>query len=298
MMPTFPSRACLLLLAALLATGCAVLREPGDRALAGRAFDDEGRRLFPATVHRILAGADVVILGETHDDAKAHALQLALFRAASRAAGSGHALSLEMMERDEQPHVDAWLEGEITTGELVERTGSADWAGKGSWAAWYQPILDAARESGAGIVAANAPRRIVRMAWQDGREAMEALPPEERALFDFPVAEHPGYQERFLEAMASHMGDEDEKVQAMFLSQLVTDATMAESIVRAHDAGARPVVHLVGQFHSDFEGGLVGELRARRPGLKVVVVSLSPTKAARSLAAEDEGRADVVIHTR
>ena len=51
----------------------------------------------------------------------------------------------------------------------------------------------------------------------------------------------------------------------MYRAQLVMDATMAESIAAASRAGAVKVVHLVGHFHCDFEGGLIQELRRRLP---------------------------------
>jgi uncharacterized iron-regulated protein len=52
------------------------------------------------------------------------------------------------------------------------------------------------------------------------------------------------------------------------------DATMAQSIVNAKPSKERKVVLLVGQFHVEYDGGIVQELRRRMPGAKVLVVSI------------------------
>lgn len=294
-------RILLVCVAAALAAGCAAVPLPrGTRAPSDPAFDGfSGERVPWAALIERAAAADIVVLGETHDDARAHALQLAVYEdLASRArhGAAPPALALEMLERHHQPLVGQWLGGSLATDQFVEAAGVANWAGPGTWAAWYQPLLDAARSAGAPVFAANAPRRIVRMAWTEGPQALEALGEEDRRLFAMPIEGiHDDYRARFLEAMGSHMGEDPETVEAMFLSQLVWDATMAETTARAADA-SRPAVLLVGRFHSDFEGGLVGELRARRPDLALLVVSFVP-EASDALRGEDYGRADVVVYT-
>jgi len=100
---------------------------------------------------------------------------------------------------------------------------------------------------------------------------------------------------------AGHGGDNvhslsDEDIESYFRAQQVWDATMAGSIVRAsfrHDK----VVHVVGRFHSDFDGGLVQRVRARKPWAKVLTISLQPENSDR-LREEDRGRADVIVYTR
>lgn len=81
--------------------------------------------------------------------------------------------------------------------------------------------------------------------------------------------------------------------QAFYESQLVWDATMAQSILAARRHGT-PVVHLVGSFHSDYDGGLASMLELR--GQDVLTVSFVPEDSQR-LRPEDVGRADIVIYT-
>ena len=81
-----------------------------------------------------------------------------------------------------------------------------------------------------------------------------------------------------------------------FMKQVLYDTTMADSIARALDAGAGKVIHLVGQFHSDHEGGTVAELRRLAPAARILTVSLVPG-APEALAEDDRDRADIVIYT-
>ena len=95
---------------------------------------------------------------------------------------------------------------------------------------------------------------------------------------------------------SQHAQMTDEEVASAFRGQLIMDATMADSIAQALRNGAEKVVHLVGQFHSDFEGGTVQELRRRKRGVKILTVSMQRADAV-ALRDEDRGRADIVIYT-
>jgi len=242
--------------------------------------------------------ADIVIVGEQHDDANAHLVQQAVV-AETIATWPGSAVSLEMLERDEQPIVDAYLRGEITKDEFVDRTESRNWASKGSWDGFYQPVIESARANHCPVVAANAPREYVRMARTEGYEALEALPAEQRALFSLPERDPPEtYRARFKDFMT---GDgeppADERVDEVLRSQRLWDATMADSVVRAMrdlPSGAK-VVHLVGQFHSEYDGGLVSEIQARAPLTRILTVTVQKGEA-RALRPEDRGKADIVVY--
>lgn len=242
--------------------------------------------------------ADIVIVGEQHDDANAHLVQQAVV-AETIATWPGSAVSLEMLERDEQPIVDAYLRGEITKDEFVDRTESRNWASKGSWDGFYQPVIESARANHCPVVAANAPREYVRMARTEGYEALEALPAEQRALFSLPERDPPEtYRARFKDFMT---GDgeppADERVDEVLRSQRLWDATMADSVVRAMrdlPSGAK-VVHLVGQFHSEYDGGLVSEIQARAPLTRILTVTVQKGES-RALRPEDRGKADIVVY--
>jgi len=289
-------------------------RLSGPRELA--MFDGSGRLALDwADLLEAVRLADVVVVGERHSDATGHAVELALAADALRL-WKGTALSMEMLTRANQAAVDGYLAGKLTEDEFIQQAGVADWAGKGTWAKWYQPLLDAAKAAGARVVAADAPREYVDLARTGGYTALRRLPEAERGLFDIPAGDTRGaYYRRFRDEMRDHAPpptpEEKPKpeaakepphamasreVAAMFRAQQVWDATMAASILKAKEGGADRVIHFVGGFHSDFDGGLVRRLRRGAPGLRVLTISLVPVHTHR-LRPEDRARADIVAYT-
>ena len=319
-----------------------------------------GEPITARRLHALLADADVILLGETHDDPVAHRLQLRFAREAL--ATGGGALSLEMLDRD-----DAAAVGRVNGTSMAPEEIEAALAGTrlAQWPAWerfYLPIVQAAVAMGRPVVAANAPRRFADAARVAGYGLLKNLDAAQRRLFALPADPdaYPRYRARFETAMGGHVGvegattrpaDEDDAGRmsahqatapttnrfftpypqttataarpdpstpdAYYRAQLVWDATMAGSIGDALSDHGRPVVHLVGNFHTDFDGGLTRMLRQGGPsfsfpsdvngaetdrttfvalGPKVLTVSFVPAAAAR-LRPVDEGRADVVVYT-
>lgn len=253
--------------------------------------------------------ADVVFLGEAHDDRMGHQVQQALVNdAIDRLGGENIIVSMEMFTRDHQATVNAYLRDEIDSPTMIERAGVNNWGGTGMWTSFYQPTVDAAKDSGAPVIAANAPRDYVSQARNEGYDALRAMPGEEQALFALPgesTIANDAYRHRFFDAMSGSGGSHgagphahqmsDEQLEALFRAQLVWDATMGESIAD-HATDGRTVIHLLGHFHSDFEGGAVLETRRLMPGARVLTVTILPVDAT-AIREEDRERADVVIYT-
>ena len=81
-----------------------------------------------------------------------------------------------------------------------------------------------------------------------------------------------------------------------FRSQQLWDATMGASVVKALRSGSRPVILLIGQFHSDFNGGTVQQIRARASHARILVISMQREDST-MLRDEDRDRADIIIYT-
>lgn len=270
---------------------------PGASAVAERytLVDEEGGRVGWGAMVSDAASADVVLIGEEHDNAAAQALAAELWEEILDRTGSA-ALSLEFLSRDQQVQVDDYLAGII---------GPENEYGKQErYPAGHVRMIDAAREEGRPVIAANAPRRYVRAVARRGADALGGLP-EDRLMLVVVPDEPPGgrYKERFVALMSgpsSHghahadQGDEARQrmVERMFLSQAIWDATMADSIARGLEAGHRPVVHVVGRFHVDHEGGTVQMLRKLRPGARLVVISFGESEGDDE---ETSPRADYVL---
>ena len=251
-----------------------------------------GDEISWATMLSRMGGADVIILGEQHNDATGHAVQLAVVEDMLDQSDGRGSVALEMLERDEQVLLDDYRDEIIDAKTFAKLSESTSWAGKGSWAAWYQPIIDAALERDAVVIAANAPRRYVRLARTGGWDKLNELDASRRALVDRPDTPMTGaYRDRFIELMGGHQdigSDLDETSQAdvkaealelaesFFRSQQVWDATMAASVSVALRQSGPPVMLLVGRFHSDSEGGTPNQIKRLCPSAKVVTISLEP----------------------
>lgn len=279
---------------------------PASAARSLPMFDPDGRALVWEDLLGLVGNSDVIVVGEQHDDPAAHAMELAIVEdVLSRHPGS--MVSMEMLERHEQADLDAYLADEIELATFIERTGSARWSASQRWEDSYGRLIEAAKSRGASVIAANAPREYVRRARLEGYAALEQLPEEERVLFDLPDALDEGaYRQRFREIMTSmresngNPPPSEETIESLLRSQMVWDATMAASIADAisRDGGVdgAKVVHVVGRFHSDFEGGTVLELERLLPEIRILVVSVTPD--AGPPAGEDLDRADVMVFGR
>jgi uncharacterized iron-regulated protein len=269
-----------------------------------------GRSLGWADVMAAASWADCTFIGERHDDPVAHAVQLAVFE--DLAAGyPGTALALEHLERNEQPLVDRYLRGEIAVDTFIDGTESRNWAGKDTWVPFFQPMIDAARDTDSPVIAANAPRDAVREARAIGHDAMRAKPADERVDFELPITKRNdpfagdwnerwnAYFDRFVDIMSS---DDDadpaatrERLANIFLSQSVWDGTMGASAALAREQGAPKVVLCAGCFHIERDGGTVLQYEARRPSDRVLTITVIDASS-RTLREEDRGAADIVIY--
>jgi len=238
-------------------------------------------------LHEMVNRADVILLGESHDSASDHAFQLAALQYMF-VNFPGSVLSMEQLERNEQPWVDSYFRGEIDAKTLAINTGSTNWAGEGSWSRFYQPLIQLAQQYNAPVIAANSPRQYSKQAAREGLEALRALPAEEQYLFSLPyTVKDSSYRDAFRKTVGQHGGNTEETLIRMYAGQQVWDATMADSIVRALGSNIK-VAHTVGRFHVDDPGGLIAQIHARKNDLKILV--LLPDTSGSWASAREYGR--------
>lgn len=293
------------LAAILLATGCRTAPPPTPSAIVPDhpwsptglpMFDGEdGTVLTWADLIDAVAGAEIVVLGEEHDDGAAHRFQKALVGQAV-ATWPRVAVALEMVERDHQQTLDALLAGLMTEEAFLDSITSSpesrDWFEQSSL-----PVITAAAEGGGDVVAANAPRTYVRLARFEGWSALERQTESVRALYAIPEAIDQGpYRRRIEDLMRTNGVDPDrDRVDEVLRAQQVWDSTMAESTLNALKKASK-VFLVVGRFHGDFRGGTVELLERARPFGRTLYVATLGTDA-RTLQEADRGRADIVIYT-
>lgn len=251
------------------------------------------------------AEADVVLLGELHEQPVGQAFEGAFFEDLLAKAPKTTA-AMEFYERDQQAALDDYLAG--VTDEATFRTATRRPAGDKSTGHWA--MIQTSKAANRPVIAANSPRRYVRLARKEGFERLARLSAEQRRLFAIPLELPTGrYREDFIKIMSSDEGGasntqpkapdaaELERIEASFRSQSVWDATMAESVANTmNPQEARPVVLVVGKFHVANQGGLSQALHRLRPGAKIITITLVDAwSASDEAAAKCRDEADFLV---
>lgn len=198
----------------------------------------------------------VVLLGEVHDNAAAHALRLAAFEALL-ARGERPALVMEQFDRERQGALDTARAAGGDADALIAAAGGPGW----NWD-FYRPFVAAALRAGVPVVAANVSRADARVVMREGLAAQgfdAAVPPPVLAALAGEIE-------------ASHCGQLDAATAGkMALAQVARDQSMA----RALEANAaRGAVLLAGNGHVRTDVGapiwLSAATRARAEAIGVV----------------------------
>jgi uncharacterized iron-regulated protein len=262
-----------------------------------RIFDAQGN---PSSFDKILeavAQNDVVFLGEQHDDATAHALQLQIFKSVVEKYGKERkvALSMEMFERDVQTVVDEYLNNLISESHFL--LSSRPW---NNYKQDYRPLVELAKAEKLPVIAANAPRRYVNMVSRNGRESLNALTKEAKkwlAPLPFNQASEP-YAAKF-KALMGGSPESSMGINKILDSQTLWDTTMSYSIAEFLKANKKSlVVHLNGGFHTENRLGTAEQLLKFRPKARFIVVTmLSEDDFTKFDKTKHENRGDFVILT-
>jgi hypothetical protein len=281
---------------------------PAD-AQAARAtrFDGAGPRARRGASSRRWGAADVLFIGETHDDGGAHLLEAELLRRAfertprGRREVAAHARPLaRMFERDVQVVLDEYLAGLVSERHFWRRAAPVE-----HYQTDYRPLIEFARENGAAQssprkrparyvsrvtrtapvsggplargegVAAAAPRcpRVRRYASKFDASFAESL--RDRGGGRPPAAAGRGHKParrapaRARARAALHMLD----------AQTLRDASMAHAVAESLKRGGdRPplVIHVNGTFHSEEGLGLPEQLKRYRARARALVVTVIP----------------------
>jgi uncharacterized iron-regulated protein len=241
-----------------------------------RAFDGKGSPVTMSDIVKAAGDADVVFLGEQHDDPVAHAIEAEFFRRvyAEYAAKRKVTLSMEMFERDVQIVLNEYLSSLITEKHFLD--ASRPW---GNYKTDYRPVVEFAKEKKLEVVAANAPRRYVNMVSRGGRESLDGLSKQAREwLPPLPYGQaSPAYSAKF-KALMGPSPEAQMGIDKILSSQSLWDASMADSVVNVlkRDKNAL-VVHLNGRFHTESRLGTVEHLLKYRPKAHVIVVTIIAT---------------------
>lgn len=239
--------------------------------------------------------ADVVVVGEQHDQAVHHELQRRVVSVLA-SESPGLVVGVEMLTWSLQDALDRFNAGQLDAEGLAV---AVDWPK--AWGfpfALYADIFTSGRTAGARFVALNAPRDLVKAV---RRKGIDGLSRAELALLpdlDLGDAVHRQWF-RDIFAQGGHpMSAAD--VDSFYVSQVVWDEGMAERASEVLAAGASKVVILAGVGHVAQGRGIPQRVERRRPGARVLsIVPLADVDAdnvvARVRAAVASGEGDVLV---
>jgi uncharacterized iron-regulated protein len=230
---------------------------------------------------------DVLVIGEEHDDKHGHKEKLKLIESIAK----DHLIILlmEMFETDQQIVLNEFLNDSID--EKIFESEIKLWNNYSD----YKPLVLFAKEKQIPILAANPPRRLVRILSRRGWSAIQNLPIESKnllpTLYSVEAFIEDRYEKKISESLKGHA--DNSALKQMILAQHLWDASMSEKIYNAFYKTKKKIIHINGRFHSDERMGVV--YRLEKMGIKVLTVSMYPEKNKPRI--EDKNLADIIYIT-
>lgn len=214
--------------------------------------------------------ADIVLLGEVHDNPLHHDAQgwVLSWMFAGTTGDQRGAVVFEMLDRNQQATVDAF------DGSAEEFGPAVSWEERG-WRSpeLYLPVFEAVLAADVAIIASDLQRSDLMSLYSGGADTLE---PEIRAVFDLLDPLPPAIAETMTEIQfASHCEMMPrERMAGMVTVQRARDAALAEAVVAAHRQGASPVALIAGGGHVRHDHGTGLLVRKALPEADVLTIGL------------------------
>ena len=235
-----------------------------DHPLAGKIWDMKSRSYIDeAALLARINMADVLLLGETHDNPQHHENQQKLLKAHIES-GARPALVMEQFDAVSQPELDQALAGgnrDEVLNSVTSLIKFADWKP-------YRPLLAIAIDNKLPVIAANISSQRLQPVIRRGYAAYDADELKRLAVEEVWSESRQNY-------LATHMGGahcgelRDELRVGLTRSQRLRDALMADSALSSIGRG---VVAIVGRDHARRDTGLSLYFAARAPSARIFSV--------------------------
>jgi uncharacterized iron-regulated protein len=244
----------------LIAAGLCVLSMSACASLNAKPSEPE----LGSDLRRALETADVVIIGEKHDNPHHHRLQADIIRHVG-----ARGVAFEMVPQKKEEAVNRALKNGEGTDRLRE---ILEWETSG-WPDWdmYAPLFVAS--PGAYIAGGEINRDAARMAMEEGPSSQ--LENAARYGLDQPLPEEQ-QADLIQELIDTHCGMIPESLAiSMAKAQRLRDASFAEASLRAIEKRGKPVVLITGSGHARIDRGVPLYLRRAAPDFNVVSIGLT-----------------------
>ena len=234
-----------------------------------------------AEILQQLVTAQVIYLGETHDQEADHQAQLMIIEKLYEHQPQ-LAIGLEMFQRPFQQFLDQYVAGELTESELKKQTEYQQRWGF-PWK-YYAQILQFAQAKHLKLLALNTPAEITRKVARHGLESLtpsewQYLPPQDEIRTD-----NLSYRQLLFQVYQQHHQTAEissPNFERFFLAQVLWDETMADAIVKfIRENPDQRVVVLAGNGHISYGYGIPERVQRRLPNvMQRSVIFQSPNQS-------------------
>lgn len=258
-----------------------------------------GTRFKPEVFSAMLAGADVVYVGESHDQRFTHLAQLEALKILASAKKNKVIVGFEMLNSGLQPVLDRYASGQISEQEFISQS---DW--KKEWGfdfGLYKPLFDYIRKNKLQAAALNVPRAAIK---KIARGGMGALSPEEKKALPEEVSiNHDPLYISYLRSAYSGHGDTPIMKTITWDNYLLSMAAWNEGMghsavkaIRKHKGHAMLVI--AGNGHVIYNAGIPFSIRTRLPGLEHLSVYTEDIEKAEDFRENPSPLADLIWFVR
>jgi len=227
--------------------------------------DSLGRWMRPDS-HQLLdmiGGSRIIYIGETHDNVRAHQIQLEIIKGLAERFPGQVAVGMEMFGRPSQEAMDRWSRGELSErGFLRESQWYTNWRMDYRY---YKPILDYIRERHIALLALNASSELKEELRNHGLDGLSEAWQNRLPDMDLSDPHHRKLTEAFYNA---HPHTSPNSFETFYQIQVLWDETMAETVAKylaTEEGRDKKVVVLAGGTHVRYGFGIPRRVFRRLP---------------------------------
>jgi len=231
-----------------------------------------GIKVTKAQLLDMIADSRAIYVGETHDNVRAHQIQLEIIKGLAERFPGKVAVGMEVFQRPYQEVMDHWSRGELSEREFLKRSGwYSNW---GMDYGYYRPILEYIREGHIPLLALNAPADLVKEVGRRGLDGLSKVWQNKLPNMDLSDSQHRKLVEAFYQA---HPPTSAQSFEAFYQVYVLWDETMAETVANylaTEEGRHKKVVVLAGGNHIRYGLGIPRRAFRRLPLAYTIVLPM------------------------
>jgi uncharacterized iron-regulated protein len=229
-----------------------------------------GIRVSKAQLLDIIGGSRIIYVGETHDNVRAHQVQLEIIRGLTERFPGQVAVGMEVFQRPYQEVMDRWSRGELSEREFLKQ--SRWYPNWGTDYGYYKAILDYIRERHIPLLALNASAELAKEVKKHGLNGLSKAWQNQLPHVDLSDPHHRRMAEAFYKA---HPSTPSKSFEAFYQVYVLWDETMAETVANylaTEEGRDKKVVVLAGGNHVRYGFGIPRRVFGRLPAGYTIVL--------------------------